>query len=735
MTFGLSSFLQLKSNELISILESSISLMDQLVIIITNPNTSDDGLKILYVNDVFCRQTGYSQSDVIGLSPAILQGPETCSITLLKISDAIKKERSGRWEMLFYTKDKGQHWIELNLTPVVFDGKTCDYFLGYSFGITHNKDLRELAVEKQENLECVLKSASHKELRELAVKKQENLEFVLKSASSGYWDLDLITNKSTRSLIHDNLLGYSKLQKEWTYEIFLSHVAQEDRRRVDYAFSQAMKIGGDCDVEFRCEWPDKSIHWLWAKGHVISDEHNRVVRMVGILTDMDEKKRAQAKIYKLAYLDELTQLPNRVAFNEYMESLTLKNSGEVKYTALLLIDLDDFKLVNDTLGHDMGDALLAKVAGQFKANLPKVDIISRLGGDEFVMLIESLSTDIDTATEEVEQVVAVIFGMFVHPFYCRENEIYSKASIGITLFTDAAENRFELLKQADLALYDAKAHGKNTHRFFNLQLQLDLIKRTNLEKDLRNAVIKNELFLVYQPKVSSDLNVIGVEALLRWRHSTMGMISPAEFIPVAEDTGLIVPIGEWVLKEAICFIEKWPALGIPSDCTLSINISPIQFKHAQFVEKFTTILKKLKPHGNPLILEITENTVIENLAESVVKLNTIKEQGVSFSLDDFGSGFSSLNYLKILPINEIKIDKSFIDDIVADIRNEVILSAIISIADRLNLDLVVEGVETIEQITLLNELGAKFYQGFYFSKPLTEPNLVKFITSDGKCSF
>jgi diguanylate cyclase (GGDEF)-like protein len=283
---------------------------------------------------------------------------------------------------------------------------------------------------------------------------------------------------------------------------------------------------------------------LWAKGHVISDEHNRVVRMVGILTDMDEKKRAQAKIYKLAYLDELTQLPNRVAFNEYMESLILKNSGEAKYSALLLIDLDDFKLVNDTLGHDMGDALLAKVAGQFKANLPKVDIISRLGGDEFVMLIESLSTDIDTATEEVEQVVAVIFGMFVHPFYCRENEIYSKASIGITLFTDAAENKFDLLKQADLALYDAKAHGKNTHRFFNLQLQLDLIKRTNLEKDLRNAIIKNELFLVYQPKVSSDLNVIGVEALLRWRHSTMGMISPAEFIPVAEDTGLIVPIGE-----------------------------------------------------------------------------------------------------------------------------------------------------------------------------------------------
>lgn len=706
MTFGLSSFLKLKSDELISILENSIGLMDQIVLITTNPNTSEDGLKIIYVNDAFCRQTGYTQSDVTGLSPAILQGPKTCQNTLLQINAAIKSEQPGHWEMVNYTKNNEQYWIDLNLSPLSFDGKSCDYFIGYSFEVTH-----------------------HKESRELAVEKQENLEFVLESIGSGYWDLDLITNKSIRSVIHDNLFGYSKLQKEWTYKIFMSHVVEEDRRKVDRAFTQAMEVGGDCDVEFRCEWPDKSIHWLWARGRVISDDNNRVVRMVGILTDIDEKKRAQAKIYNLAYVDQLTQLPNRAAFSEYLKSLIHKNVGGAKYNALLLIDLDDFKLVNDTLGHDMGDALLAKVAGQFKANLPEVDIISRFGGDEFVMLIESLSTDINTATDQVEQVVAIIRDMFVHPFYCRENEIYSKASIGITIFTDAAQNKFDLLKQADLALYDAKAHGKNTHRFFNLQLQLNLISRTNLEKDLRNAIIKNELFLVYQPKVNSDFNVIGVEALLRWRHSTRGIISPAEFIPVAEDTGLIVAIGEWVLKEAISFIEEWPALGIPTGCTLSINISPIQFKHTLFVEKFTAILKDLKPHGNPLILEITENTVIENLAESVVKLNTIKEQGVSFSLDDFGSGFSSLNYLKLLPISEIKIDKSFIDDIVADERNGVILTAIIDIADKLNLNLVVEGVETIEQITLLNKLGAKVYQGFYFSKPLTEPNLVKFITS------
>jgi diguanylate cyclase (GGDEF)-like protein/PAS domain S-box-containing protein len=706
MTQRLSSFLQLKSKDLISVLESSITLTDQIVIITNNPNTSEDRLKILYVNDAFCRQTGYTQSDVIGLSPRILQGPETCPNALLQISNSIKNERSGHWEMVNYTKNKEHYWVGLSLTPLSVDGKSCDYFVGYSFDITH-----------------------HKESKELVVEKQENLEFVLKSIGSGYWDLDLVTNKSIRSVIHDSLFGYSELQKEWTYKIFLSHVVKEDKKRVERAFTQAMKISGDYDVEFRCEWPDKSIHWLWAKGRVISDADNRVIRMVGMLTDMDEKKRVQAKVYKLAYLDELTQLPNRVAFNKYMNSLMLKNASNAKYKALLLIDLDNFKLVNDTLGHDMGDALLVEVANRFKAKLPKVNILSRLGGDEFVMLLGSLSVDINTATDAVNEVVATIRSMFSSPFYCRENEIYSNASIGITLFTDIAKDKFDLLKQADLALYDAKSCGKNTHRFFNLQLQLDLIRRTNLEKDLRNAIINNELFLVYQPKVSSELSVVGVEALLRWQHPTKGIISPAEFIPVAEDTGLIVSIGEWVLKKAVSFIEKWPALGIPIDCTLSINISPIQFKHALFVENFTAILKNLKPHSHPLILEITENTVIENLAESVVKLNTIKEQGVSFSLDDFGSGFSSLNYLKLLPISEIKIDKSFIDDIVADERNEVILSAIIGIADKLNLDLVVEGVETIEQTTLLNKLGAKVYQGFYFSKPLTEHNLVEFIAS------
>lgn len=687
-------------------MEDSISKMDQMVIITNNPNVAKEGLKILYVNDAFTRISGYAQDEVIGLSPSLLQGPGTDAKSLLKVHDAIKNERSIRCEMLNYNKDKKPYWIELNLTPLSVTGLSCDYFIGYSIDIS-----------------------AYKKTAEVVLATEESLEFVLASAELGYWDFDLTENVIVLSPINDSLFGYKDRQEDWTYEFFLSRVVQEDKERVDAAFIRAMEVTGDYDVEFRCEWPDKSIHWLWAKGRFIKDEQNNVVRSVGIQACIDEKKSVQEKIYDLAYVDELTRLPNRAAFNQHLKNLMLGKSAKNDYKALLFLDLDDFKVVNDTLGHDVGDALLVKIAERFKENLSNIDIISRFGGDEFVMLISALSPDKSIAHDKVEQSIAIIRGIFKQPFHFNKHEFYTKTSIGVTLFSGNADDKFELLKQADLALYHAKSCGKNTHRFFDQQLQLDLIKRTELEKDLREALISKQLYLVYQPQVNLDKKVVGAEALIRWQHPTKGIISPAEFIPIAEDTGLIVPIGEWVLSEAIKFIKKWPEFGASASFTLSINISPVQFRHELFVEKFALALNELKHQPNKLKLEITENTVIENLEESLLKMNILKEQNVTFSLDDFGSGFSSLNYLKYLPINEIKIDKSFIDDIVQDKRNSVILNAIINIAAELNLNLIIEGVETIEQVTLLNNIGAKVYQGFYFSKPLSETDLVSFFES------
>jgi diguanylate cyclase (GGDEF)-like protein/PAS domain S-box-containing protein len=698
--------LQLLPDEVNSLVAKSIAGLDQIVIITNNPNNTTDGLKILYVNQAFTRVSGYTKDEVIGLNPSLLQGPETCTQTLQKIGLAIKNEQPIRCELLNYKKNTQKYWIELNLTPLSFNGGACDLFIGYSFDISdYKKSVKE------------------------AAETDESLGFVLESAGLGYWDLNLTTNQTKRSLLHDQLFGYQELQKQWSYETFLSHVIEEDKSRVDSEFTNAMAVGGDYDVEFRCKWPDGSVHWLWSKGRFIKNDNNEIVRASGIQADIAEKKNAEAKIYNLAYVDELTQLPNRSAFNKRLNKLMLTNKAQNSYSALLFIDLDDFKVVNDTLGHDMGDALLVKIAERLKNKLLNIDIISRFGGDEFVMLIESISTDAKSAYRSVEQTLATIRTIFSQPFHCKKQAFFSKVSIGVTLFSNLADDRFELLKQADLALYHAKASGKNTHCFFDHQLQLDLIKRTELEADLRNALINNELYLVYQPKVDHEHKMVGMEALIRWRHPSKGIISPADFIPIAEDTGLIVPIGEWVLNQAIAFIRDMPLLGGPTLCTVSINISPVQFKHEHFVERYTAALKDIKHLPNKLILEITETTVLENLDEALLKMNILKEQGITFSLDDFGSGYSSLNYLKLLPISEIKIDKSFIDDIVEDKRNTAILDAIISIALALELSLVVEGVETLEQVQVLNALGAKVFQGFYFSKPLCEEDLSKYMAS------
>jgi diguanylate cyclase (GGDEF)-like protein/PAS domain S-box-containing protein len=706
MTISISSCLQLESNNLIAVMEASIRDLAQIVIITNNPNIDKSGLKILYVNEALSRVSGYSSDEVIGQNPSILQGPDTSPEILVKIREAIKKEKYFSCELLNYSKSGKEYWIDLNLTPLSIDGKSCDFFIGHSFDITH-----------------------HKQSRKIATEKEENLEFVLASAGLGYWDIDLINNQTNRSSKHGNLYGYAAMLDEWSYETFLSHIIEEDKSSVDAAFKKVMSVGGDYDVEFRCRWPDGSIHWLWSKGRFITNEHNQVVRAAGIQADIAEKKSAQQEIYNLAYTDELTKLPNRSAFKKKLENLLLKKTESAAYHALFFLDLDDFKVINDTLGHDMGDALLISIAKRFKTSLSNVNIISRFGGDEFVMLAESISSNAKIAYQKAEAVAGLINEIFKEPFYCKNQEFHTHVSVGVTLFNGAANNKYELLKQADLALYHAKFCGKNTYSFFDESLHLDLTRRTNLEKDLRNALVRDELFLIYQPKVDPNNHIVGAEALIRWLHPTQGIISPAEFIPLAEDTGLIVPIGEWILKEAIKFIKTWPKFEVSEEFKLSINISPIQFNHERFVERFSFLLNELRHQADMLVLEITETTVIENLDDSIVKMNILKEYGVTFSLDDFGSGFSSLNYLKLLPINEIKIDKSFIDDIVDDRRNVVILNAIINIAKDLDLNLVIEGVESIEQVSLLNTLGAKVYQGFYFSEPLSENDLIKFIAT------
>jgi diguanylate cyclase (GGDEF)-like protein/PAS domain S-box-containing protein len=700
---------QAEPHSLNGLMESTLNHMDHMdhmVIITNNPNTTENGLKIIYVNDAFARISGYSKTEAIGLKPSMLQGPETSPSTLSQIRDSIKNERSLRCEMLNYTKTSLPYWIDLNLAPHFTDDDTCDYFIGHSVEVTRDRNERAQT------------------LREI-----KNFEFVLSASGLAFWDLDFETDLMWRSPQNDTIFGYKNRQQIWSYEKYLSHILEEDKSMVHSTFSRARENATSFEMEYRCKWPDKSIHWLWCKGGFITDEFDRVVRAYGIESCIDEQKDAQLKLLDLAYIDELTRLANRAAFNDCLKALIVQKRGCFEYSGLFMIDLDNFKSVNNTLGHDAGDTILVEVAERLTTSLPNAYIISKFGGDEFVLLFDLSSANKSLSFNEAELTTQTIQSIFTRSLHCPGQDLFITASIGITIFNGDDVHNVDLLQQAGLALHNAKVSGKNTHRFFDQKLQLELIKRTDLENDLRHAVTNDELFLVYQPKVSSAGKVVGAEALIRWNHPTKGIISPVEFIPIAEASGLIVPIGEWVLDEALAFIKRWPALKVPKDCILSINISPIQFNHLFFVETFSTALKNSEPQVKQLMFEITESHVIANIDESLIKINKLKDQGATFSLDDFGSGFSSLNYLKLLPIDEIKIDKSFIDDIVDDKRNVAILTAIITIAEDLDLKLVIEGVESLEQVTLLNELGARVYQGFHFSKPLTETDLISFITS------
>lgn len=587
---------------------------------------------------------------------------------------------------------------------VFLSDKTCPYYIGISYDINEQKKDLQLRIEQE-----------------------ETFKFILEMAGLGYWDLDVEKNQITRSLKHDQIFGHTELQKDWSYETFLSHVYKDDQDKVDTIFKQAMSVGGDFDVEFRCQWPDKSMHWLWSKGRFIINDQNEVVRAAGIQIDITEKKLTEEKIQKLAFTDQLTQLPNRAVFNERLQTAIAVSARKRIFGALLFLDLDDFKFINDSLGHDIGDHLLVAIAERLRHNLRNIDTIARFGGDEFVMILDDLGPEIVAAHEKLEHIHQKIISIFDQPFYCDDNEIHSRASIGTTLFNGDSASEHELLKQADLAMYFAKESGKNAVRFFNEEMQIDLLNRTSVERDLRQAIKNDEFYLVYQPKVDHHNKCLGLEVLIRWRHPVKGILLPQDFISVAEDTGLITPLGQWVLEQACLFLNKWSELKVPKKCSLSVNISPVQFDNNQFVEIVTTVLAAVPESTDRLMLEITENTLIKNFADSMLRINTLIEQGVSFSLDDFGTGYSSLYYLKTLPIREIKIDQSFIKDIIEDDVNEAIVSAVILIADKLALQVTVEGVETEEQLALLKSLGANIFQGFYFSKPLSEADAIAYM--------
>lgn len=437
------------------------------------------------------------------------------------------------------------------------------------------------------------------------------------------------------------------------------------------------------------------------------------------MRNITERKAAEAQIQALAFSDSLTGLPNRRLLLDRLEQAMVGSVRHGHQNALLFVDMDDFKTLNDSLGHDKGDQLLQQIAQRMLTCVREGDTVARLGGDEFVVLLEDLDKSSQEAAQQAEAVGRKIHNALHQPYQLGSHGYHSSASIGITLFGGAQRERIEEpLKRGELAMYKAKTEGRDNLRFFEPEMRTAVAARAALETDLREALTKCQFLLFYQPQVGRDDHLTGVEALVRWQHPERGLISPAEFIPVAEANGLILPLGQWVLETACRQIAAWALQPEMARLTISINVSARQFSQPNFVEDVLAILHTTGANPERLMLELTESLLLDNMKDIITKMNALKARGVGFSLDDFGTGYSSLSYLKRLPLDDLKIDQGFVKDLLSDPNDAAIAKMVVALADSMGLGVVAEGVETEAQRDALSALGCNAYQGYLFSRPL-----------------
>jgi diguanylate cyclase (GGDEF)-like protein len=489
----------------------------------------------------------------------------------------------------------------------------------------------------------------------------------------------------------------------------------DPKQRADFA--ELLRRQGRV-VNYEAMWRHKSgsLRHISVSGVIVELDNEPYI--LAYTTDITERKAAEEQIQRLAFYDPLTSLPNRRLLMDRLGHAMAACVRHQQTGALLFIDLDNFKTLNDTHGHDKGDLLLKEVASRLVDCVREGDTVARLGGDEFVVMLEDLSGKPDDAARQAEVVGRKVLATLNEHYDIAPLRVHSTPSVGITLFGSRHENIEEPIKRADLAMYQAKSAGRNTIRFFDPRMQAMVSARAAMERDLRLALQLEQFSLHFQPQVQQGGQVCGVEALLRWQHPERGPVSPGDFIPVAEETGLIIPLGEYILRQACEQLARWAGQPGMAHLTLSVNVSPRQFQQDNFVALVLGVLERTGAPAQRLKLELTESLLIANVDEVIAKMDAIKASGVGFSLDDFGTGYSSLSYLKRLPLDQLKIDQGFVRDILVDPNDAAIARMVVVLAESLGLEVMAEGVETLEQMQALQAQGCHAYQGYLYSRPL-----------------
>ncbi len=548
---------------------------------------------------------------------------------------------------------------------------------------------------------------------EAALRESESqLRLAMDAAQMGMWSWDSESDRLTSSEGLNQLWGHGSEAAPRDYRALKSQMHPDDRELFEATMRHAIRQGSDFSVDYRVVWPDGSEHWIANRGQVHRNPDGRARRVIGVAMDMTERKNAEQRIAHMAHHDALTGLPNRVLLRDRIQQAIAQAHRTGTRLAVLFIDLDRFKTINDSLGHQLGDRLLQAVASRILVCVREGDTVSRVGGDEFVIVIPAIESSSDAAT-----VAGKIHEVLASSFHLHGNDLHVAASIGISLYPSDGADAETLMRNADTAMYHAKDSGRGNFQFFTHHMNVAAQQRLQLENSLRRALENGEFELHYQPLFDlRDRSITGFEALLRWTPPGGVTVPPGEFITAAEESGLIVPIGDWVLLEALREARNWQAAG--RALFVSVNVSANQLGRASFVDRLRTLIDETGIDPALVELEVTESVIIEGAGDAREALDHIAALGVGIAIDDFGTGYSGLAYLKRLPIDTVKIDQSFVRDLTVDPDDAAIVTAIVAMARSLGVDVVAEGVETEEQLAELQRLGCHRAQGFLLARPM-----------------
>jgi diguanylate cyclase (GGDEF)-like protein/PAS domain S-box-containing protein len=662
---------------------------------------------ILRCNAEFADIIGYPREEVRGLMFQEITPDEDgaqCIASFQKLwtgaSDALSLE------IRFIRKDGSPAWTKLTVSLLRDREGWPSHLLAHVEKISEPRRVENVQAQQHQRAEVAPE--------EPASEKEDRYKSTFETSPDG-----VLIARAEDGVILDTNPAFLEMM-QFTREEVLGHTSMEleiwadegDREKI----AEALREKAGCrNLDVRMRRKRGEVFWGQLSASFADFDGNTCV--LSYIRDVSEAKADEEKIRSLAFYDTLTGLPNRRLLWERLRQALISSIRSGSKHALLFVDLDGFKSLNDTLGHHIGDLLLQETARRIQSCVREVDTVARLGGDEFVIVLEDLSQIPEIAAAQARTVGGKILTAIDQPFLLEGRECHTTSSMGITVFGNQNESTNEVLQQADIAMYQAKAAGRNAMFFFAPALQASVNARVAMERDLRQAIRENQFSLFYQPQLDRGL-LTGAEALLRWRHPSRGIVAPQDFVPLAEETGLIFPLGTWVLETACSQIAAWAGRKEGEHLSIAVNVSAREFRQPKFVDHVLAALERTGANPRNLKIELSESMFGENVEEVIAKMSKLKAHGIRFSLEDFGTGYSSMTYLKRLPLDQIKIDRAFVSEILKDPISGAVAQAIISFGKAMGLSVIAEGVETEEQRSFLAKLGCHSFQGFLFSHPL-----------------